>query len=445
MTIQETINHYKDHISVYWEAEKYKWKAVKHYRDYWNINAEDFPGMLTEAFSQATNLLGGAMYYPYGMICVLSQFSPERMRELFRLLYDEKLSLADRIQSYRSGCEELLIAFRESSPDNEKAKNHYQDLRAICVYLSFEYPEKYFLYKARMYSSYKKLIDYKETSTEKNSEVRKYENFSQMCNTVLVEINNDPELQQMQKTVVESDSECYADPEFHLLAQTILYVNNNSYADSAQKKNEPEGKGIGDDGVATVRYWLYAPGKGAEMWEQFYKDGIMAIGWDEIGDLRQYKSKEEMKQAMKDRIDPAYPYKNDSHATWQFANEIKPGDIIFVKKGMHHVIGRGVVESDYCFDANRSAYQHVRKVNWTDKGDWDHPGQAVLKTLTDITPYTDYVEQLNALFTDESESQDVSIDSITAQTNLPYGPEDFLEEVYDQPRDQCMISHVISA
>ena len=93
MTIQETIQNYKKNHLQYWEAEKYKWIAVKHFQDHWNIDAEDFAGMIVEALSQSANLLNGAMYYPRGMICVLAEFNPEKMRELFRLLYNEELSL----------------------------------------------------------------------------------------------------------------------------------------------------------------------------------------------------------------------------------------------------------------------------------------------------------------------------------------------------------------
>ena len=31
---------------------------------------------------------------------------------------------------------------------------------------------------------------------------------------------------------------------------------------------------LGDDGVQTVRYWLYAPGHGACMWDDFYARGV---------------------------------------------------------------------------------------------------------------------------------------------------------------------------
>lgn len=81
-----------------------------------------------------------------------------------------------------------------------------------------------------------------------------------------------------------------------------------------------------------VRYWLYAAGDGSVNWENDYAEGIMAIGWDDMGDLMQYSSKEEMRAKMREVYGGTSSYKNQVHATWQFANDIKPGDIIFVKK-----------------------------------------------------------------------------------------------------------------
>ena len=51
-----------------------------------------------------------------------------------------------------------------------------------------------------------------------------------------------------------------------------------------------------------VRYWLYAPGENARKWEQYYNYGIMGIGWHEIGDLDQYKSKSEIQSALKSKL-----------------------------------------------------------------------------------------------------------------------------------------------
>ena len=187
------------------------------------------------------------------------------------------------------------------------------------------------------------------------------------------------------------------------------------------------GEAIGDKDIHTTHYWIYSPGDNACMWDEFYDAGIMAIGWGEIGDLTAFTTKDAMKQKMKECIDPTLSYKNAAHATWQFANDMKPGDIVFVKKGMHRVVGRGVVTSDYMFDASRSdEYKNIRQINWTNKGEWNHPGQAVMKTLTDITSYTDYVEKLNALFEDEAAEE---IEEVEVQYPV-YTAEDFLDEVY---------------
>ena len=185
-----------------------------------------------------------------------------------------------------------------------------------------------------------------------------------------------------------------------------------------RKANEP---------LNDVRFWLYSPGKNASIWDRCCSEGIIAIGWDEIGDLNNYSSKEKIKMAMKAVYNPSLSYKNDAHATWQFANEMKLGDVIFAKRGMHTIIGRGVVTSDYRFDPDRKHFKNVRSVKWTHRGEWPHPGQAAMKTMTDITRYTDYVEKLNDLF----ENEDVDdLDEKVAILYPDYSEEKFLEEVY---------------
>lgn len=208
-----------------------------------------------------------------------------------------------------------------------------------------------------------------------------------------------------------------------------IFKNVLSSSPSKQGKNTDA---LADEDVHTVRYWLYAPGEGSCMWDEFYTSGIMAIGWGEIGDLSTFDSKDAMKIKMREVIDESLSYKNAAHATWQFANEMKIGDIVFVKKGMHQIIGRGVVMSDYEYDNTRDdEYKNIRQVDWTHNGEWPHPGQAVMKTLTDITSYTDYVEKLNSLFEDETEEDAEDVE----KTYPPYTKEDFLSEVF-MPEDE---------
>ncbi len=207
----------------------------------------------------------------------------------------------------------------------------------------------------------------------------------------------------------------------------------------SQNNRKVVGEALADDDVETIHYWLYSPGGGAAYWDEFYHDGIMAIGWEEIGDLSEYVDKNEMQEKMKECYESDKSYKNSAYATWQFVHELKPGDIVFAKKGMHKIVGRGVVLSDYEYDASREYYNNVRQVKWTDKGEWDHPGQAVMKTLTDITPYTDYVEKLDALF-DTEEEDDVEENEVTYP---PYGMDDFLSDVFMEKSEYETLVHLV--
>lgn len=182
------------------------------------------------------------------------------------------------------------------------------------------------------------------------------------------------------------------------------------------------------DVVSKRRYWLYAPGEQAKFWEEFYQEGIMGIGWEELGDLTQFASKEDIKAAMRQKYDPEKSYRNDGHALWQFANDIEVGDIVFAKRGYSVILGRGVIESSYSFDSERAEYNNIRRVKWTHKGEWDHPGQAVQKTLTDITQYTNYVEKLEALVLGEFDLLEID-DELEIQYP-DYTEADFLQEVY---------------
>ena len=195
-----------------------------------------------------------------------------------------------------------------------------------------------------------------------------------------------------------------------------------------------------DDEKEAIRYWVYAPGKDSIMWEEFYKRGVMAIGWEELGDLSLYKNKSEIKEMMKKIYSPNLSYKNATHATWQFANEMKVGDIIFVKKGRSQLIGRGIVTSDYFYDFEVNEYNHIRTVKWTHHGEWPYPGKAAMKTLTDVTPYSDFVEKLNNIFDDDT-SEDVEE---VEKSYSSYTKEDFLSDVFMSEEEYERLKSVLT-
>jgi 5-methylcytosine-specific restriction protein B len=143
-----------------------------------------------------------------------------------------------------------------------------------------------------------------------------------------------------------------------------------------------------------VRVWEIAPGPNADRWESFKKDAVIAVGWDEISDLAQFKSREAISAELKKQLSRETEPRNDSLALWQFCHEMKPGDIVLAKKGRRALVGVGTVIGDYEYRPDRANYHHVRKVRWDKDGFWKLNVNLTTKTLTDLTPYPEHVAKL---------------------------------------------------
>jgi 5-methylcytosine-specific restriction enzyme B len=152
------------------------------------------------------------------------------------------------------------------------------------------------------------------------------------------------------------------------------------------------------DEAEGVNYWIFAPGKDANKWDEFYDQGVMGIGWEFIGDIRNYKSKAELVKKFQEHDNDSSSHKNDVSTCWSFCYDLKVGDIIISKKGRSKYLGYGVVESEYIYSEDVSGYSNIRKVRWVKRGEWTEPdGDIVLKTLTNITRYNEYVNKLENL------------------------------------------------
>ena len=137
----------------------------------------------------------------------------------------------------------------------------------------------------------------------------------------------------------------------------------------------------------TKHYWLYSPGEQAVKWEEFYNEGIMAIGWDKLGDLENYTDRKSILEALINNYGGGEDQPNNVSAIDDFCNgenKINIGDIVIAKKGTKTLLGYGKVISDYYFDEERAAYKHCREVKWLKKGVLDVEDNLPPKTLTDI-------------------------------------------------------------
>ena len=173
------------------------------------------------------------------------------------------------------------------------------------------------------------------------------------------------------------------------------------------------------------RYWIYAPGENASKWEEFYKAGIMGLGWDEIGDLNLLGDRNDIINEIQNKRDTKGKPTNDGLANLEFRDVISEGDIIIPKKGKQKYLGYGIVVSKYYYDSTRESYQKCRKVNWIKKGVWiESEGTIVVKTLTDVTKYAEYVQRLVELIGIEQNKaiQNNILDMKYPLNTILYGP-----------------------
>lgn len=250
--IKEIISAYKADFTRINKEERYKWQAIGHYKTHWDIEAQDFGKMFSEAFKLADNLLASNKYYPYKMVMDYIKVEPETVRKLFKILYNEKISLSERYIDFRTGFHKFV---------SQKKWNHYQDLHAISVYLSFEYPETYYIYQYKIYKAFCEKIGFTEQKTKSKSEVWKLENYHRMCELVLSVVSQDKELITMSKNRL--DDYCYKDEAYHLLVMDIVYFGSKFLKNQTETENQ-------------ISYWPslaeYNPNLTANDWTTILKD-----------------------------------------------------------------------------------------------------------------------------------------------------------------------------
>lgn len=135
-----------------------------------------------------------------------------------------------------------------------------------------------------------------------------------------------------------------------------------------------------------------APGRNAVYWDDCLRNGFICVGWEKIGDLRQYESKD----AYLADYEGAYADIHGGHkaAISKQANELwtlrelEPGDLIVANKGVSVVLGVGeVVEPGYEFLDERPEYKHVVHVKWdTSKAGPIPPQKQWLSTVQRVPP-----------------------------------------------------------
>lgn len=260
--IEEIISLFKNDIDNVIKQERYKWDAITWYQNHWDIDANDFGAMIEEALSKANNLLKSANSFPYGMIVKFAKEFPEEARNLFKTLYDEDKPFEERFNAFRERQDQWIIEMKKAGVNPDKSLAHYQDLHAITVYLMFQYPAKYFIYKYTPFNEFVKRIHLDLPKTNQKDNIKKFNNFNILCDLIISVIKEDNDLIQMYKNKLGGN---YSIDEYlHFLTHDIIY-----YGGVYLKKD-------GQQEIDYSKYWPskeeYDPELSKEDWIKYLKE-----------------------------------------------------------------------------------------------------------------------------------------------------------------------------
>lgn len=218
--LKEVLENYKhDFIPKTWKNEKYKWVAIKHFQDNWDVKAADFAEMLECSLAKTINLLASMNNYPAKMIKLFAKSAPENVRAMFIALFDESKDVVERIIAFKDQSSILLERYGNGG------NQHYQYENAVSTYLWLHFPDKYYIYK---YGEVKVVADELESNYQfkKGNYADNLRNFYSFYNEICDYIKNDTDLTDLLRA--QLDESCFPDTQFRTFTIDIgFYISRN--------------------------------------------------------------------------------------------------------------------------------------------------------------------------------------------------------------------------
>ena len=231
--LKQVLTQYKADFPSWWEQkeEKYKWIAVQHFQDHWDIKAENFGAMFKEATKMTKNLLNSKNNLPGKMIGDFAKFDDKATREMFRALFDESVDLNERVTAFQAAAEKMRTEYNEAKPANKQWKNHYQYTNAISTYLWLRYPNQYYIYKPQLAGTVSDILHFDSRPQEDRtveSMMAGYRLYGEIRNA----IESDKTVCELIRNAVKTTSGCYSDPQFVTAATDVAYYIGTHYAET---------------------------------------------------------------------------------------------------------------------------------------------------------------------------------------------------------------------
>jgi len=129
--------------------------------------------------------------------------------------------------------------------------------------------------------------------------------------------------------------------------------------------------------------WLVRAGKRGEQEQGALENSVVTIGWNELPDLSDVKTKGELAKIYS-QVHPTAKRAqaaNEVGQVWRFVHEIQRGDLVALPLKTQSAIAIGKVEGEYDYKKLADNIKHIRRVRWLKTIPRSAFGQDILYSL----------------------------------------------------------------
>jgi 5-methylcytosine-specific restriction protein B len=160
-----------------------------------------------------------------------------------------------------------------------------------------------------------------------------------------------------------------------------------------------------------------APGSDARFWPECKAGNYICVGWEEVGDLRQFESKEAFLAAFREAFGSVHTteakLKEKADEVWLLL-DLGVGDRVVANKGTKEILAVGTIEPPgYVWNADREDHNHTLRVSWDESYAKEIPPQPywAFKTVWPLS------SKVRALVLGEEEPEDAGQDEPAPPTS----------------------------
>jgi restriction system protein len=135
--------------------------------------------------------------------------------------------------------------------------------------------------------------------------------------------------------------------------------------------------------------WMVRAGEHGRLFEDFRQHSIVAIDWDELGELTNIRDASEVRRKVEDTYKDSKPGSRAMTASQvsRFRFDFKENDYVvtYSPKSRKYLVGK--IKGPYYYDVDRDEYRNVRKTDWkgaVSRDDLSSPTRNTLGAISTI-------------------------------------------------------------